>query len=364
MSEIKNEIMKVDQLPIIRQSLAEISEEIKRKTAEALSMICNEETVKYVKAYRAELNNQKKDLEARRIAIKKEVMKPYDEFEAIYKEMIIAPFAAADDQLKTKIDETEDIVRTRHADEVRAHFESYLADFPQIDFLNFERVGLNITKTASVPALKQQCEEFINKVSDDLDMISLQPDQAEILVEYIPTLNAAQAITSVASKHKAIEMQKAAIESQKQAYAPAPAAEEPNPEPVKVAWVQYRNAAGEFAGQEYSYLVPVNSGYYSDEVVEVETKRGMETAKITRFGTIADVPNHILPYLKLLPESIGTIDDFDAPDPFDDCFDPPTDDPRIYTGPGKVRIEVTDTIERIDALFTFLREGRYGYREI
>lgn len=274
MSEVKNEIMKVDQLPIIRQSLAEISEEIKRKTAEALSMVCTEETVKYVKAYRAELNNQKKDLEARRIAIKKEVMKPYDEFEAIYKEMIIVPFASADDQLKVKIDETEDIVRTRHADEVRAHFESYLADFPQIDFLPFERLGLNITKSASVPALKQQCEEFINKVSDDLEMIALQPDGAEIMVEYIPTLNAAQAITTVAARKKAIEAQRAAA------------------------------------------------------------------------------------------ERTGTIDDFDAPDPFDDCFDPPTDDPRIYTGPAKARIEVTDTIERIDALFAFLREGRYGYREI
>jgi len=282
MSEVVNEIMKVDQLPIIRQSLSDISEEIKRKTAEALSMICNEETVKYVKAYRAELNNQKKDLEARRIAIKKEVMKPYDEFEAIYKEMIIAPFAAADDQLKTKIDETEDIVRTRHADEVRAHFESYLADFPQIDFLPFERLGLNITKSASVPALKQQCEEFINKVSDDLEMISLLPDCAEIMVEYIPTLNASQAITTVTTRKKAIEAQRAAAE----------------------AHVPFRT-----------------------------------------------------------PE-VNTIDDFDAPDPFDDTFDPPTDDPRIYTGPAKARIEVTDTIERIDALFTFLREGRYGYREI
>lgn len=364
MSEVKNEIMKVDQLPIIRQSLAEISEEIKRKTTEALSMICTEETVKYVKAYRAELNNQKKDLEARRIAIKKEVMKPYDEFEAIYKEMIIVPFASADDQLKVKIDETEDIVRARHADEVRAHFESYLADFPQIDFLPFERLGLNVTKSASVPALKQQCEDFINKVSDDLEMIALQPDGAEIMVEYIPTLNAAQAITTVNARKKAIEAQRAAAEAQAQAYVPT-RTPDPKQSLAKVAWVQFMSdASGEFAGQEYSYIVPDNSGYYDGEVIEIETKRGMTTARITRFGTIAEVPNHILPYLKSLPERIGTIDDFNAPDPFDDCFDPPTDDPRIYAGPGKARIEVTDTIERIDALFTFLREGRYGYREI
>jgi hypothetical protein len=363
MSEVVSEIMRVDQLPIIRQSLAEISEEIKRKTAEALSMICNEETVKYVKAYRAELNNQKKDLEKRRIAVKNEIMKPYDEFETIYKEMIIAPFAAADDQLKAKIDETEDVVRTRHADEVRAHFESYLANFPQIDFLPFERLGLNITKSASVPALKQQCEDFINKVADDLEMISLQADSAEIMVEYIPALNAAQAITTVASRKKAIEAQRAAAEAQ--AHVPLRTAEPAqDPELAKVAWVQFKSdISGEFAGQEYSYLVPKNSGYYDGERIEVEAKRGMTTARITRFGTIADVPNHILPYLKFLPE-VKTIDDFDAPDPFDDTFDPPTDDPRIYTGPAKARIEVTDTIERIDALFAFLREGRYGYREI
>ena len=217
-----NELITIEQLPIITQRLEEKSIEIKQKTAEYLTMICTDETVKVVKAARAELNNEKKDFEAQRIAIKNKIMEPYNAFDRIYKACITDIYADADAKLKVKIDDVEDGIKAIKAADVREYFDSYIEDFPAIDFLTFERVGLNITKTANTEALKKQCADFINKISDDLDMIALQPDQAEILVEYIPTLNAAQAITTVASKHRAIELQKAAIEAQKVVYVPAP----------------------------------------------------------------------------------------------------------------------------------------------
>lgn len=214
------ELMLIKQLPIITQHLEEKSLEIKAKTANYLSMPCTDKTVKAVKAARAELNSGKKEFETRRIAIKKKILEPYEAFEKIYKANITDIYADADSQLKIKIDDVEDSIKALHAADVRQYFDSYLADFPAIDFLTFERVGLNITKTVSVEALIKQCADFIDKVSDDLDMIALQADQGEILVEYIPTLNAVQAITTVASRHKAIEAQKAAIEAQKQTYKP------------------------------------------------------------------------------------------------------------------------------------------------
>jgi len=223
-----NELITIEQLPIITQHLEAKSIEIKAKTAEYLTMICTDETVKVVKSARAELNNEKKDFEAQRIAIKNKIMEPYNAFDKIYKACITDIYADADVKLKAKIDDVEDGIKALHTEVVRGYFDSYLEDFPTIDFLQFERVGLNITKSANVEVLKKQCADFINKVSDDLDMIALQPDQAEILVEYIPTLNAAQAITTIAAKHRAIELQKAAIEAQKVVYVPV-AAKEPEP---------------------------------------------------------------------------------------------------------------------------------------
>lgn len=272
-----NEIITVEQLPIIRQSLAEISAEIKRQTAEALSMVCTEDTVKFVKAYRADLNGQKKELEDKRIAVKKEIMKPYDEFEKIYKEMITTPFADADGQLKAKIDEVENEIKRRKEEELRGYFAGLLSNFPKIDFLPFERLGLNVTKSESFASLKKQIEQTVYKIADDIDMIELQPDSAEIMVEYIGTLNASQAIMTVNARKRAIEAQKKAMD----------------------------------------------------------------------------------PVVDLTPPPI---DDFDFPDPFDD-FTPPLVN-AAPTVRAKVRIEVSESVERIDELFDFLRGGRYDFREI
>jgi hypothetical protein len=272
-----NEIITVEQLPIIRQSLAEISAEIKRQTAEALSMVCTEDTVKFVKAYRAELNGQKKELEDKRIAVKKEIMKPYDEFEKIYKEMITTPFADADGQLKVKIDEVENEIKRRKEEELRGYFADMLQDYPKIDFLPFERLRLNITKTESVTSYKKQIDDTVYKISDDIDMIELQQDSAEIMVEYIQTLNASQAIMTVNARKRAIEAQKKVMDP------------------------------------------------------------------------VVDITPH-------------PIDDFDVPDPFDD-FTPPLVN-AAPTGRAKVRIEVSESVEKIDELFDFLRGGRYDYREI
>jgi hypothetical protein len=271
-----NEIITVEQLPIIRQSLAEISAEIKRQTAEALSMVCTEDTVKFVKAYRAELNGQKKELEDKRIAVKKEIMKPYDEFEKIYKEMITTPFADADGQLKAKIDEVENEIKRRKEEELRAYHAELLGDYPKIDFLPFERLGLNVTKSESIVSLKKQIEQTVYKVSDDVEMIELQPDSAEIMVEYIGTLNASQAIMTVNARKKAIEAQKKVMD----------------------------------------------------------------------------------PVVDFTPPPI---DDFDIPGPFDDAID--IEPPQASLRQAKIRIEIYDSIERIDALFEMLRKTGYEYRE-
>ena len=76
-----NELITLEQLPIITQHLKAKSAEIKVKTAEYLSMVCTDETVKIVKAARAELNNEKKAFEAQRMELKSKYMAAYEEFQ-------------------------------------------------------------------------------------------------------------------------------------------------------------------------------------------------------------------------------------------------------------------------------------------
>ena len=53
---------------------------------ELLALPVTQETVKEVKAARARLNNDFKELEQARISVKKTILAPYDHFESMYKE--------------------------------------------------------------------------------------------------------------------------------------------------------------------------------------------------------------------------------------------------------------------------------------
>ena len=345
-----NELITLETLPVITQQLEAKSKEIKQKTADYMSMVCNNETLQFVKAARAELNNEKKAIEAQRIEMKNQYMAEYNQFMPVYKMYITDIYDEADECLKQKVDEVEDEIKGRMEAEVRAYFAEYLLQFPEIDFLVFERVGLNITKTAGVEKLKKQCFDFINRVADDLEMISTQPNQAEIMVEYVVSLNAAQAITTIAAKHKAIEAQKAIIEAQKQAYTPIYAIhptiiEEPEEDYFPpVAWVKFIDHFGDFTGREYSYLVPEDGSFAPGMVLELDTKNGKTDGQIIRFGTTKEVPANVFPFLKYLP-----VPEVSIPLPSFEEEDAIT-----------ITFEVTDTAEKIEELKSWL--SRAGYQ--
>lgn len=345
-----NELITLETLPVITQQLEAKSKEIKQKTADYMSMVCNNETVQFVKAARAELNNERKEVEAQRIQMKNKLLEPYEKFLKIYKELITDIYDEADEDLKNKINEVEDEIKNRMENEVRAYFAEYLLQFPEIDFLVFERVGLNITKTAGVEKLKKQCFDFINRVADDLEMISTQPNQAEILVEYVVGLNAAQAITTVAAKQMQIAAKKAELEAQQQVYTPIYAIhptiiEEPEEDYFPpVAWVKFIDHFGDFTGREYSYLVPEDGSFAPGMVLELDTKNGKTDGQIIRFGTTKEVPANVFPFLKYLP-----VPEVSIPLPSFEEEDAIT-----------ITFEVTDTAEKIEELKSWL--SRAGYQ--
>lgn len=205
------DIIVVKQLPLIEERLHQIKGEAQEKVDAALALACTAETVKAVKETRAELSKEYKELERRRIDVKNQIMQPYEEFEAIYRECVTDIFKPADEALKTRIDEVEDAIKGEKADTVKAYFDECAAA-NGIDFLDFYRSGINVTKTASLSALKKQAAAYVGGVARDLDMIDTYPDDVrlEILVEYKKTLQITQAVTEVVRRRKAIESEAAA----------------------------------------------------------------------------------------------------------------------------------------------------------
>ena len=204
MEKIKNDLMKVDQLPIITERLKAKSEEIKARTSEAKAMICTEDTVKAVKALRADLNKECRELEDQRKAIKETIMKPYNDFEAVYKELIVTPYREADADLKSKVDDVESGLKDLKAEDVMTYFYEY-ATAKNLAWLPFEVTGVTVTLSASAKSLKAECKAFVDMVSDDIGMIETQQYAAEILVEYKKTFRASEAIRIVIDRHLEIE---------------------------------------------------------------------------------------------------------------------------------------------------------------
>lgn len=211
---MNNEIIKVTQLPIIVEQLHEVKAEVTAKVEQALSLICTEDTVKDVKKVRSDLNKELKDYEDRRKAVKTAIMKPYNDFEEIYKDCISETYKKADAVLKNKIDSVENELKAQKTAEVKAYFDEYLQS-KGIDFVTFENAHINVTLSASMKSLKEQAKSFIDRICDDLNLINTQEHKDEILYEYKQSLNVSNAITTVANRYKAIEEAKAREEERK-----------------------------------------------------------------------------------------------------------------------------------------------------
>lgn len=204
---MNKELISVKQIPIIEEQLKSVSAEIDKKVENATNLICNEETVKTIKEVRAELNKDLKEFEAKRKEVKEQVLKPYNDFENIYKQYISDKFRNADLILKGRIEVVENELKAKKEKEVIDYFEEYkLAN--EIDFITYKQAKINVTLSASMKSLKEQAKEFIDKVSDDLKLIGTQEHKTEILVEYKETLNVSNAITTVTNRFKAIEEEK------------------------------------------------------------------------------------------------------------------------------------------------------------
>ena len=215
------ELIRVVQLPEIEEHLQSIKVAVTQKVNDALSLICTEDTVKSVKAVRADLNKDLKDFEERRKAVKKAIMSPYEQFEAVYKECISDTYKKADIELKAKIDSVENELKEAKRTEVEAYFEE-CSKSVGVDFVRLSDLNLNITLSASVKALKRQVKEYFDKVIQDLALIATLEHTTEILVEYRKTLDVSDAVLTVQERHKAIAEQEkrnaeASIIAEKQA---------------------------------------------------------------------------------------------------------------------------------------------------
>ena len=196
------------QLPVIEEHLQTLSAQVDQRVDAALSMVVDETTYKSVKATRAELNKEFQELEERRKAVKSSIMEPYDKFNSVYEQFAATKYRRADAVLKERISAVEDGLKAQKAEKLRNYYGECCVAL-NIPGIPFERVGLNITMSASEKSLRDEIDRFLQGVSDGLQMIQNREDRDEVLVEFWKSLNASQAVNTVEERHRRMAEEKA-----------------------------------------------------------------------------------------------------------------------------------------------------------
>lgn len=215
-----NELIRVVQLPVIEEQLRAMKEQVDQKVADALSLVCTDETLSTVKEVRASLNKDFKALEEQRKAVKKSVMGPYEAFEKVYKECVSDAFNHADYELKGKIADVENAIKGACEEEMRAYF-SELAAAEHVEWLKYEWAGVKVdmasARQKSHAKLREQIAAFVVRVSQDVTTISGMEDAEEIMAEYRQCLDLGRALGTVQERHQRIEYERRAAEERKAA---------------------------------------------------------------------------------------------------------------------------------------------------
>lgn len=237
MSEtLGNELIVVEQLPVIKNQLLAFKGSVEKRVKDALSLVCNEDTYKEIKKVRSELNKEYELLENRRKEIKGQILAPYEEFEAVYKDCAGGLYADADRKLAAKIREVEDGLKAEKKHDLENYFYDYLRSvgidpsFVSIDDAKI-KVGLSDSKTS----LHKQAAAFIDRIVDDLKVIDALESRDEVLAEYSQDYNLSKAMLTVENRKKLIEAERQRREAAKAAQEAAKAAEVKVAEAVKEA---------------------------------------------------------------------------------------------------------------------------------
>ena len=235
--------IRVVQLPIIEEQLRVLKEEVERRTADAMSLACTADTVQAVKATRAELNRQFAALEEARKSVKKQIMEPYERFEATYKGCVTDLFRSADADLKGKIDAVEGELKSICDQNLQIYF-CELRDAKGLPWLEYNRAGISVdmaSARAKTPKkLMDALRLFVDGVAADAKAICGMEDSAEIMAEYKATLDLSRSIATVQERKRRVEAERVAAEeraraeAERKAIAEAASVEEAFAPPVAV----------------------------------------------------------------------------------------------------------------------------------
>ena len=198
------ELIVVDSIPQISESLDRLISPVQARVAELMALECTEDNKQDCKAQRTSVRKTKDELKDALKQVRSQILSPFVAVEekaaVIYSEL-----EKADICLKGKIDQIEDVQKSEKEDKLRGYFYELRESLNIGEWLRFEDMNLKITLTASEKSLMGVVDSFLEKVCDDMNMISRLPDSVEVMAEFRNTLNLTSAIRLVEARKAQIE---------------------------------------------------------------------------------------------------------------------------------------------------------------
>lgn len=193
--------------PIIPENLSSLSAYVETFLSQLQSLPQEDNSLRAVKAFRAQLRNRFEALEDQRKAAKQAVLEPYRQAEAVYKARISDPFTQADAALKDWIDTYQNGLKSACEKRLRDYFAELTAA-KGVPWLPFERSGVTVDMS-----LAQQKEPrialdalyaFAERTTADVRAISKMENAPQLMQAYMQTLSLPEALDALASQNAAL----------------------------------------------------------------------------------------------------------------------------------------------------------------
>lgn len=170
------------------------------------SITLTNENVKDVKKILANANKSIKTLNDKRIAIKKEIMEPYEVFNRQIKD-IESVVKDADQRLRDEVRTLEEKAREEKKKEIESLWKKRIFQYEYanlMDFYNFlENKHLN--KSYSIPKVEDDMVEFLEKSENDLKILCTRDDKDQAIEIYMNTRDLGETLLILDEKKKQAE---------------------------------------------------------------------------------------------------------------------------------------------------------------
>lgn len=175
--------IKVDEikdLAPIKFNYEDVKNWVTQKAKEYKSLIYTEETITEAKTDRATLNKLAKAINDEKIRVKKEVLKPFEDFESKCKELqgIIVD---ASNSIDTQVKAFEEKEQNEKKEKIKEIFDSYVGIYKNV--INFDMIFNQkwLNKSYTMKKITEDINHIMVKASEDMDVLKNQIEDENIL---------------------------------------------------------------------------------------------------------------------------------------------------------------------------------------